>query len=104
MIFTKSLFEAQGRMVYCGILCSHCRISFPGMRKTVEKVARLEKNQEDIISSLDKLENGGVKTAIKDVLEEKQNVEARKLNLICFGLKKTRKTVQKKGLVMMRAR
>ena len=45
---------------------SHCRISFPGMRKTVEKVSRLEKNQEDIISRLDKLENGGVETAIKD--------------------------------------
>ena len=93
-IASRSIYEAlaqsskeDGIMWYC----RHCRISYPGMKKTVEKVARLEKNQEDIISRLEKLENGGIESAIKDVLEEKQHIEERQLNLICFGLDESNK-------------
>ena len=52
----------------------HCRFNFPSMKKTIEKVAKLEKNQEDIISRLDKLENGAIENAIKDALGEKQSI------------------------------
>lgn len=97
-ISEKSVYEtiakssnADGLMWYC----PHCRISFPGVKKTVCRIAKLEKNQEEIMSKLEALEkghveeNGRIENIVAEALEEKQNIEERKLNVVCFGLKES---------------
>ena len=71
--------------------CPHCRISFQGVKKTVLKVAQLEKTLEEILDKLQKLENGGNDSIVQKALEEKQNTEERKLNFVWFGLAESEK-------------
>ena len=93
-ISDKSLYNKIARNVNeDGLMwyCPHCRISFPGVKKTVLKVAQLEKTQEEILDKLQKLENGGIDNIVQEALEEKQNIEERKLNVVCFGLAESEK-------------
>lgn len=81
--------EEDGTMWFC----LHCRCSFPGVRKMVCRVTKLEDVQEDLCKKqdemgkrLESLENTDIDTKVKEALMEQKERENRKLNIMCFGL------------------
>ena len=78
--------------------CSHCRISFSGVKKMLCRVTKLEQTQaeftemqEQLVKNVDDLENKVIDEKIKEALLEQRERENRKLNLMCFGLPESEK-------------
>lgn len=91
--------------------CSHCRISLPATKKLMSRLDKLEALQtknEKLIRELQKkseanlkpvqnnaaqpAENLSVANIVSQVLEEQQEREMRKLNVVCFGLPESQLT------------
>lgn len=66
--------------------CHHCRVSFPGVRKMVCRVTKIEEALDTVVKRLGELENNGIDAKIKDALHEQREIDSRKLNIMCFGL------------------
>ena len=71
--------------------CIHCRISNPGVKKILVKVTKIEETQTSVLDRLDSLEqqNEGLDDKIKNAVIEQREVDIRKLNIMCFGLKES---------------
>ena len=74
--------EDDGTMWFC----HHCRVSFPGVRKIVCRVTKIEEALDTVVKRLEELENNGIDAKIKDALHEQREIDSRKLNIMCFGL------------------
>lgn len=119
--FSKSVYAfMNSTKVSDGIMwfCKHCRISLPASKKLLQRLDDLESKQtnyEKQIKSLqkcieeksktpqsqvpndrsgntDKAESVNVASIISQVLEEQQEREKRKLNIVCFGLPESEET------------
>lgn len=81
--------------------CKHCRISFPATKKFVARLADLEEKQSKLEKALKYLKSksvteysqrqnpqnaGNLENLVNQVIEEQKEREARKLNVVCFGL------------------
>ena len=73
--------------------CYHCQTSFPGVRKMVCRVTKIEQKQVDLDEKqeaigkrLYELENSGIDSKIREALLEQKERDIRKLNLMVFGL------------------
>ena len=73
--------------------CYHCQTSFPGVRKMVCRVTKIEQKQVDLDEKqeaigkrLDELENSGIDSKIREALLEQKERDIRNLNLMVFGL------------------
>ena len=77
--------------------CIYCRISFNGVTKMTKKVNKIEHTQKEILVSFEELKNkvsnvrGGIsrkeiEEMVREEFEEKQRIEERKFNIMCFGL------------------
>lgn len=84
---SSSAKEEEGMMWFC----VHCRISNPGVKKMLIRVTKLEENQSSVLERLDNLEqqSEGIDDKIKGAIMEQREIDARKLNIICFGLKES---------------
>ena len=74
--------EDDGTMWFC----HHCRVSFPGVRKMVCRVTKIEEALDTVVKRLGELENNGIDAKINDALHEQREIDSRKLNIMCFGL------------------
>lgn len=80
--------EQDGTIWYC----HYCRVSFPGVRRMVCRVTKVEELQQDVARWLDELENHGTDDKIDDKIKQafcdQREVESRKFNtrIICFGI------------------
>lgn len=61
--------------------CCHCRISMPGMQKVLNRVAKLEQGQSEILEKLDVIQSHGnevakpnVEELIKEALNEQKEI------------------------------
>lgn len=112
--FTKQTYERiEKSKTTDGIMwfCTHCRISLPATKKLISRLDKLEELQsknEKMIQELQKksgansksvqnnptkpAENLSVANIVSQVLEEQQEREMRKLNVVCFGLPESEQT------------
>ena len=74
---------------------THCRISFNGVTKIINKVSQLEKTQKEILADVQELkirdavqgvQKKEIESMIRDEMEEKKRIDERKLNVMFFGL------------------
>ena len=84
---SSSAKEEEGMMWFC----VHCRISNPGVKKLLIRVTKLEENQSSVLERLDNLEqqSEGIDDKIKGAVIEQREIDDRKLNILCFGLKES---------------
>ena len=84
---SSSAKEEDGMMWFC----VHCRISNPGVKKMLIRVTKLEENQSSVLERLGNLEqqSEGTDDKIKGVVIEQREIDNRKLNIMCFGLKES---------------
>ena len=84
---SSSAKEEEGMMWFC----IHCRFSNPGVKKMLVKVTKIEETQTSVLDRLDSLEqqNEGLDDKIKNAVIEQREVDLRKLNIMCFGLKES---------------
>ena len=80
--------------------CINCRISFNGVTKMTKKVNIIEQTRKEILVSVEEVKNkvsnvrSGVsikeiEEMVREEFEEKQRIEERKFNVMCFGLEES---------------
>ena len=69
--------------------CKHCRTGVQGVRKMTIWVTKVEETQSHVLKRLDNLEKTteGIDEKIKVANQEQREMDVRKLNIMCFGLR-----------------